>query len=730
MAPVRPTRRPSTAGSGGVVVPFPGAGRLGREYNVRTMRPATLPAARPGGPFRIGEWTVHPERNLLESPDTSHRLEPKAMDTLVVLAGRAGEVVTKDALIDGVWEGRIISEGTLTNTIAELRSALGDDARSPRYIETIPKRGYRMLCQVEPVAEAPADEGAAADQPLIRRRLWIVPAAVMAIAIAATVAIVLSARSRPLDPKLVLVTPLANRTGDHGLDPLTTLARDRVAAQLSESGIARPVPAGGSTSSSLDGLCREARAHGAGFALAGALYLHEGEVEVQVQLIDVAEGSVLYAAPGVVGPKDRAAELLQDASQRALGALATQLYAHAHSSLLSKPPVFEAGREFLAGSEIFVRDLPAAIKHLERAVEIDPDFTSAQLRLAMGLRLAGRGEEGRAILDGLHARRAGLTDFERLWLDAFVADFEGRWADALACLDGARRLTSSDWTLLYLIANHELDLNRPRRAISILGEMHSLELPDFITRHGLFIRSHVILALAWHIVGDHSAELAAACAGRARFPADHGLMVAEAKALAVLGDLEGLEAVLAAAGSTPAAMPANLLVESAATARAHGRPELARSLAARAAAVLDRPDGSPFDHLLLAEALVQLGELDRAQPILDELALRLPQPRQRLALPARGWLGVVAARRGDLETARAVDAELAAIDDPYLYGKPACYRAAIAAWLGHRDRALELLREARAAGWGSFELLHDEERVLFEPLEGMAEYDAMLRPTE
>lgn len=731
MAPVRPTRRPSTAGSGGVVVPFPGTGRLGREYNGRTMRLATLPAAQRGGPFRIGEWTVHPERNLLESPDASHRLEPKAMDTLVVLAERAGEVVTKDALIDGVWEGRIISEGTLTNTVAELRSALGDDARSPRYIETIPKRGYRLLCRVEPVAESPADEGAAAEQPLMRRRLWIAPAAVLAAALAASLTAVLLSRQRPLDSRVVLVAPFANRTGDHGLDPLTTLTMDRIAGQLSESGIARPMPAGGGAPSSLDGLCREARARGAGLALAGALYLHEGEVEVQVQLIDVAEGSVLYAAPGVTGPKDRAAELLQDASQRVLGALATQLYAHAHSSLLSKPPVFEAGREFLAGSEIFVRDLPAAIEHLERAVEIDPDFTSAQLRLAMGLRLAGRGEEGRAILDGLHARRAGLTDFERLWLDAFVADFEGRWADALACLDGARRLTPSDWTLLNVIANHELDVNRPRRAISVLGEMHSLELPDFITRHALFIHSYQLLALAWHMVGDHTQELAAARAGRARFPADHGLMAAEAKALAALGDLEGLETVAAAAGSTPPTMtPANVLVESAATARAHGRPGLARSLAERAAAVLDRPDGSPVDHLLLAEALVQLGELGRAQPILDELALRLPQPRQRLALPARGWLGVVAARRGDLATARAVDAELAAIDDPYLYGKPAYYRAAIAAWLGHRDRALELLRAGRAAGWGYFELLHDEERVLFEPLEGMAEYDAMLRPSE
>jgi DNA-binding winged helix-turn-helix (wHTH) protein/tetratricopeptide (TPR) repeat protein len=696
------------------------------------MRPATLPAVRPGGPFRIGEWTVHPERNLLESPDASHRLEPKAMDTLVVLAGRAGEVVTKDALIDGVWEGRIISEGTLTNTIAELRSALGDDARSPRYIETIPKRGYRMLCQVEAVAEAPADEGAVADQPFIRRRLWIVPAAVMAIAIAATLAVVLSARSRPLDPKLVLVTPFVNRTGDPALDQLATLARDRIAGELSGSGIAQPSPAGDDTSSSsLDETCQLARTYGAGLALTGALYLHDGELEVQSQLVDVAESAVLYADPGVTGPKEQATATVDAAIQRVLGALSTHIYAHAHSTLLSRPPVFEAYREFLAASETWFRDLPSAIKQLQKAVEIDPDFTSAQLRLAMALRLAGRGEEGRAVLDHLNARRASLTDFERLWLDAFLADFEGRWEDALAALTSAHKLSPTDWTGLYLIAGRELALNRPRRAIADLEELHAKELPDFVTRHPLYANSYLKLAGAWHIVGDHTQELAAARAGRAAFPADESLMAAEAKALTALGDTPALDTILATAESTPTSMtPANVLVESAATARAHGRPELAQSLAERAVASLSGSAHTPPDQLLLAEALVQLGELDRAQPILDELAVRLPQPRQRLALPARGWLGVVAARRGDLETARVIDAELAAMDDPYLYGKPAYYRAAIAAWLGHRDRALELLREARATGWGSYYLLHDEERVLFEPLEGMAEYDATLRPTE
>ena len=57
------------------------------------------------------------------------------------LAGRPGEVVSKDALLDDVWGAREISESALTRTVTELRHALGDDAAKPRFIETIPKRG-------------------------------------------------------------------------------------------------------------------------------------------------------------------------------------------------------------------------------------------------------------------------------------------------------------------------------------------------------------------------------------------------------------------------------------------------------------------------------------------------------------------------------------------------------------------------------------------------------------
>jgi hypothetical protein len=97
-------------------------------------------------PFSLGEWLVQPQLNRLSrSSGGDVQLEPKMMDVLVRLARTAGEVVSREDLIDAVWPEVFISESVLTRAIAGLRRALGDDARSPRFIETISKRGYRLI---------------------------------------------------------------------------------------------------------------------------------------------------------------------------------------------------------------------------------------------------------------------------------------------------------------------------------------------------------------------------------------------------------------------------------------------------------------------------------------------------------------------------------------------------------------------------------------------------------
>jgi len=104
--------------------------------------------------FTLCEWLVQPQLNRLSRSDGGDvQLEPKMMEVLVCLARNPGDVVSREALIDAVWPEVFISESVLTRAIAGLRRALGDDARKPRFIETISKRGYRLI---GPAAPSPA----------------------------------------------------------------------------------------------------------------------------------------------------------------------------------------------------------------------------------------------------------------------------------------------------------------------------------------------------------------------------------------------------------------------------------------------------------------------------------------------------------------------------------------------------------------------------------------------
>ena len=107
--------------------------------------------------FRVGEWLVQPSLNRLVRGETTVQLELKVMDVLVCLAGRPGEVVSRSELTDTVWATEFISDNTVSHAVADLRSALGDDAKQPRYVETIQRRGYRLIAAVESVA--PKDAG-------------------------------------------------------------------------------------------------------------------------------------------------------------------------------------------------------------------------------------------------------------------------------------------------------------------------------------------------------------------------------------------------------------------------------------------------------------------------------------------------------------------------------------------------------------------------------------------
>jgi DNA-binding winged helix-turn-helix (wHTH) protein/Tfp pilus assembly protein PilF len=152
--------------------------------------------------MNIGDWRIHADTNEIVRGGVAVRVEPKAMDVLVTLARAGGRVVTRDELLAAVWPGVIVGDEAITQAVIKLRRALRDDSRAPRYIETIPKRGYRLVAAV-------SGDDSPAPRALSARR-WSAPRAPMLAFVAGLVLVVgIMAGSEAPDVRPAAVAPNA-----------------------------------------------------------------------------------------------------------------------------------------------------------------------------------------------------------------------------------------------------------------------------------------------------------------------------------------------------------------------------------------------------------------------------------------------------------------------------------------------------------------------------------------
>lgn len=165
--------------------------------------------------LQIGDWLLVPSTHSLTRADQSHRLPRRLVDLLVCLAARPGETWSREALIGAVWSRKVVNDEVLSRAIAELRGLLGDDAREPRYIETLPKTGYRLLAEVRPMAAAAGagqqpSSDATAQAPIDTQRR-LPPARILFLGLVVIAALVVSMRWQWLRS-----LPEAARPGEQG----------------------------------------------------------------------------------------------------------------------------------------------------------------------------------------------------------------------------------------------------------------------------------------------------------------------------------------------------------------------------------------------------------------------------------------------------------------------------------------------------------------------------------
>jgi DNA-binding winged helix-turn-helix (wHTH) protein/TolB-like protein len=186
-------------------------------------------------PVRFGIFAFDPATRELWRDGMPVRLQAQPAQALALLIAHAGEVVTRDTLRHELWgeETFVDFDRGLNFCIAQIRGALGDSADSPRFVRTLPKRGYQFIVPVSQSADAPTLPPVAKAS---RRKPILVAAAVAAIVIAAGISWWL-ARPKPVPPSITIaVTRFDNETGDDAYTRLADTLTDSVVAELTESG--------------------------------------------------------------------------------------------------------------------------------------------------------------------------------------------------------------------------------------------------------------------------------------------------------------------------------------------------------------------------------------------------------------------------------------------------------------------------------------------------------------
>ena len=353
---------------------------------------------------RIGEWWVEPDTNEIRRNGEAVRLEPKAMEVLVYLADRPGRVVTRDELLSAVWPGVVVSDDTLTQAVIKLRRALQDSAKAPAYIETISKRGYRLVAPVTdvPQSSAAAGTGSARETevsvPSRRRRvIWIVTSGALAVVVAAIVFYLAQGDESWIDAHLsALEKELAQRPAalpTVAVMPFEALARDADQVYL----------AGGITSdlttdlSRLSGLrvvsivtpvgSASPGAAAARYIVSGTVQRVSGKLKVNVRLVDNQSGQQLWAERYERSSGDPFA-LNEDIIARVLDTLSVRIRDAERARLAARyTRNLDAYDYFLRGQAAYLARQRSenliAREMYRRAVELDPSFARAYAGLAL-----------------------------------------------------------------------------------------------------------------------------------------------------------------------------------------------------------------------------------------------------------------------------------------------------------------------------------------------------------
>ena len=450
-------------------------------------------------PFRIGDWRLDPALDEISRDGRRIKLEPRMTRLLCCLAERPGEVVSLNTLLDRVWPGVVVSQSSVYQAIAQLRRELGDTEAEPRYIATVPRRGYRLVAAVaydDPALSA-ANAGTPApaavstpSAPPGKRKLAsaLIAAAVLVAAILAAVRFLPGPAQVASAAPAIAVLPFDDLSADasngifcEGLteEVLNSLARVPKLRVIGRTSSARF--ANGSA-----GHREIGEALGVSHILEGSVRRTGNRVRVSAQLVSARDGFQVWSnsfdrpAGDTLGVQSQIARAVVDALALKLSPVADERLAQGPTAQVSAYDLYLLGRhqQRLRTPEALAR----AIEYHQAAIKEDPGFALAWAGLADA-------EMARYYYDGQPldevAKRVQAAVDSALRLDPELAEAYAAWAvllteqwrteEAIQALNRAIAINSNyGEAYLRLGAAYEYD-GRPREALAAYDQVAVLD---------------------------------------------------------------------------------------------------------------------------------------------------------------------------------------------------------------------------------------------------------------
>ena len=458
--------------------------------------------------YEFGSFRLDLNRHRLLRDGEVVALSPKAIQTLTLLVQNPGKLLEREALMQAVWPGVTVEDANLTVAISQLRKALNQNGDAAKFIETIPRVGYRFvadICEVieepaplitgehtrsqpiKPIADNGETNGTSTTPPesqakisllpeqrpflCTQRRLLVVLALCLTIAAAAIAYHLVTSSSRaPANINSVAVLPLRNLTGDPNAEYLSDGITESIIGQLSKVPELKVISrASVFTFKAKEIDPREAgRRLGAGSIVEGSLLKSKDRIRAQVELVSAADGHVIWsgdsyerAAADIFDVQD---EISCNVAEHLQKVLCADRPAHRSTESVAAYDAYLKGRYYMA--QRTAESLMKAIQFFQQATEIDPNYAVAYCDLAVSYKLAVWYVPMPAseAVPKLQAAATKAIELDSSLAEAHVAmaevySFQWKWRESVAELERSLVLNAG-----YAPAHHDLGL-----ALALIG---------------------------------------------------------------------------------------------------------------------------------------------------------------------------------------------------------------------------------------------------------------------